>query len=80
MDFEEFLWAKGNTVTMPAVKSAFESRKPLGDAVHRKIMQLFREYIAVGGMPQAVASYVNGTVMPLSIGLSRAFFRCMKMI
>ena len=60
MDFEEFLWAKGNTVTMPAVKSAFESRKPLGDAVHRKIMQLFREYIAVGGMPQAVASYVNG--------------------
>ncbi|MDO4529964.1 MAG: AAA family ATPase [Lachnospiraceae bacterium] len=60
MDFEEFLWAKGNTVTMPAVKSAFDSRKPLGDAVHRKIMQLFREYIAVGGMPQAVASYVNG--------------------
>lgn len=60
MDFEEFLWAKGNTVTMPAVKSAFESRKPLGDAVHRKIMQLFREYIAVGGMPQAVASYING--------------------
>lgn len=60
MDFEEFLWAKGNTVTMPAVRSAFEERKPLGDAVHRKIMQLFREYIAVGGMPQAVAAYVNG--------------------
>ena len=60
MDFEEFLWAKGNTVTMPAVKAAFENRKPLGDAAHRKIMQLFREYIAVGGMPQAVAAYVNG--------------------
>ena len=60
MDFEEFLWAKGNTVVMPAVREAFEHRRPLGETVHRKIMQLFREYIAVGGMPQAVASYVNG--------------------
>ena len=60
MDFEEFLWAKGNTVVMPAVKEAFENRKPLGDAVHRKTMQLFREYMAVGGMPQVVAAYING--------------------
>ena len=60
MDFEEFLWAKGNTAVMPAVKTAFESRKPLGNAAHRKIMQIFREYIAVGGMPQAVLAYVNG--------------------
>ena len=60
MDFEEFLWAKGNTAVMPAIKAAFESRKPLGNAVHRKLMQIFREYIAVGGMPQAVLAYVNG--------------------
>ena len=60
MDFEEFLWAKGNTAVMPAIMLAFESRKPLGNAVHRKIMQIFREYIAVGGMPQAVLAYVNG--------------------
>ena len=60
MDFEEFLWAKGNTAVMPAIKAAFESRKPLGNAVHRKIMQIFREYIAVGGMPQTVSAYVNG--------------------
>ena len=60
MDFEEFLWAKGNTAVMPAIKAAFESRKPLGNAAHRKIMQIFREYIAVGGMPQAVSAYVNG--------------------
>ena len=60
MDFEEFLWAKGNTVTMPAIKEAFEKRKPLGDLIHRKTLQLFREYIAVGGMPQAVLEYVNG--------------------
>lgn len=60
MDFEEFLWAKGNTITMTAIRESFEKRRPLGNAVHRKIMQIFREYIAVGGMPQAVQSYVNG--------------------
>lgn len=60
MDFEEFLWAKGNTITMTAIRESFEKRRPLGDAVHRKIMQMFREYIAVGGMPQAVQTYING--------------------
>ena len=43
MDFEEFLWAQGNTVTMSAIKDAFQQRKPLGDAVHRKIMKQFRD-------------------------------------
>ncbi|MCR5291970.1 MAG: AAA family ATPase [Eubacterium sp.] len=60
MDFEEFLWAKGNTVVMLAIREAFDNRKPLGDVVHRNIMTLFREYIAVGGMPQAVKAYVDG--------------------
>lgn len=60
MDFEEYLWAQGDNVTFDAVKDAFEKRKPLGDAIHRKIMKTFRTYMAVGGMPQAVEAYVNG--------------------
>jgi len=60
MDFEEFLWAQGDTVTYDAIQHAFESRKPLGDAIHRKIMKTFRTYMAVGGMPQAVDAYVSG--------------------
>lgn len=60
MDFEEYLWAVGDTVTIPAIKNAFNKRKPLGDAVHRKIMKNFRTYMAVGGMPQAVEAFVNG--------------------
>ena len=60
MDFEEYLWAQGDNVTSDAVKDAFEKRKPLGDAIHRKIMKTFRTYMAVGGMPQAVEAYVNG--------------------
>lgn len=60
MDFEEYLWAIGDDVTYDAIKNAFEKRKSLGDAVHRKILKVFRTYMAVGGMPQAVDAYVNG--------------------
>lgn len=60
MDFEEYLWASNDTITIPAIKDAFTKRKPLGDAVHRKIMKKFRTYMAVGGMPQAVEAFVNG--------------------
>lgn len=60
MDFEEFLWAKGDTVTVPLIKACFESKKPLGQALHRKIMNDFRQYVLVGGMPQSVAAYLNG--------------------
>lgn len=60
MDFEEFLWAKGDTVTAPLIKACFESKKPLGQALHRKIMSDFRQYVLVGGMPQSIAAYLNG--------------------
>lgn len=60
MDFEEFLWALGDTVTVPAIRAAFENKRALGDSIHRKIMQKFRTYMAVGGMPQAVALYAAG--------------------
>ena len=57
MDFEEFLWAKGDTATMPLIRSHFERMEPLGRLLHRKAMDAFREYMAVGGMPQAVAEF-----------------------
>ena len=60
MDFEEFLWAMGDTVTVPLIKACFESKKPLGQALHRRIMNDFRQYVLVGGMPQSVAAYLNG--------------------
>ena len=60
MDFEEFLWANGNAGMMEVIRSAFDTRTPLGIDIHRKIMQTFRTYMAVGGMPQAVAAYVDG--------------------
>lgn len=60
MDFEEYLWANKDTITMPTIQNAFEKRKTLGDAIHRKVMQSFRTYMVVGGMPQAVDAFVNG--------------------
>jgi len=59
MDFEEFLWAMGNDTLMPMIRSCFEKRKPLGQALHRKAMDLFRQYLIVGGMPQAIEAYAR---------------------
>lgn len=58
MDFEEYLWAMGNDMLMPLIKKCFEGKKPLGP-MHRKAMDLFRQYLIVGGMPQAVARFVE---------------------
>ena len=59
MDYEEFRWALGDTATIPLLRAAFEKKVPLGDAVHRKLMRDFRLYMLVGGMPQAVSTYIK---------------------
>lgn len=60
MDFEEFLWAMGDKETVPFLQECFAELCPLGQALHRKIMNDFRQYMLVGGMPQAVAAYLKG--------------------
>ncbi len=59
MDFEEFLWAMGDEVTVPYIKECFEKMRPVGEALHRKIMNMFRQYMLVGGMPQAVLAFME---------------------
>ena len=56
-DFEEFLWAMGNDTLMDFIKECYEKQMPLGQALHRKAMDYFKEYLIVGGMPQAVKMY-----------------------
>ena len=58
MDFEEFLWAMGDDMLMPFIRQQFERKQPMGD-FHRRAMDLFRQYMIVGGMPQAVQTYVD---------------------
>lgn len=59
MDFEEFLWAMGNETLMPFIEDCYAKHLPLGQALHRKAMDLFRLYMVVGGMPQSVLRYVE---------------------
>ena len=59
MDYEEFCWALGDTTTIPMLKQFYETSKPLGQAVHRKQMRNFRLYMLIGGMPQAVDTYLS---------------------
>ena len=59
MDFEEFCWAMGEELLYEAIREAFDSLTPLPDALHKRSMRLWREYVLVGGMPQAVAQYVD---------------------
>ena len=59
MDFEEFLWATGNDMMMDFIKKMYVEHKPLGQVFHRQAMDLFRLYLIVGGMPQAVKKYVE---------------------
>ena len=59
MDFEEFLWAMGRDTLMDFACKYYEDRKPLGSAMHRKMMDYLKEYMIVGGMPQVVLEYIN---------------------
>lgn len=59
MDFEEFLWAIGNKATPKLLAEIAAKKMPLGDAAHRKIMRIFRLYMLIGGMPQAVNEYLR---------------------
>ena len=59
MDFEEFLWAMGNTNLMNFIRKCYEERKPLGQLMHRQAMDYFKQYLIIGGMPQAIEKYIN---------------------
>lgn len=59
MDFEEFLWANGNEMLMPFIRQQYENKKPMGDALHRQSLDYFRQYMIVGGMPQAVMKFIE---------------------
>ena len=59
MDFEEFLWAIGDEVSIETIKVLLEKKRPAGNAIHRNLMRIFRLYMLIGGMPQAVETYLE---------------------
>ena len=60
LDFEEFLYANGmNEIAVSAMRKKFENREALDQAIHKKMMDLFRKYLLVGGLPDAVNAYLS---------------------
>jgi len=59
MDFEEFLWTQNDHVTIPLLRRSFEDRSPLGQSMHKRIMDTYGIYMLVGGMPQSVDAYIE---------------------
>jgi predicted AAA+ superfamily ATPase len=58
LDFEEFCWARDDSLTIPMLRELFEQRKPVGQAAHRKLMNDYRTYMLIGGMPQSVLEFI----------------------
>lgn len=59
MDFEEFLWAMGNEVTADLLSEAVKELRDIGQVAHRKVMETFRLYMLIGGMPQALVKFLT---------------------
>lgn len=60
LDFEEFLWAKGiSSTVMDHVNDCYKNKTPVSKAVHEALLRYFKEYICVGGMPEAVKTFLN---------------------
>ncbi len=59
LDYEEFRWALGDTVTLPLLLNTYKKMQPLGDDINRRLLRDFRLYMLVGGMPQAVDTYIE---------------------
>jgi len=71
MDYEEFLWALGDTATYGLIRKCFKSGKPVGQQANRMLLRNFRLYMLVGGMPQAVQEYINSNNFRLVDNIKR---------
>lgn len=60
LDFEEFLYANGmNSFAIESMRTKFKKLESLNESMHDKIMDLFKKYLLVGGLPDAVNSYIE---------------------
>jgi predicted AAA+ superfamily ATPase len=73
LDFEEFLWANGvQPQSIDDIRAFFEQKSPVPPAMHQRMMELFKEYIVVGGMPRVVREFVTTHNFAAVLRLQRA--------
>jgi len=76
LDFEEFLWAKGYGDTeFSYIKDAFEARSALSESMHGSFTSLFREYLCIGGFPEAVCNYIRTNNIYTTLQITRRITR-----
>ncbi len=59
MDFEEWLWANGDSESASFIRNHFDNREPLAEPLHRSIMEKYKTYMLIGGMPQSVSAFLE---------------------
>ncbi|MCL1847937.1 MAG: DUF4143 domain-containing protein [Coriobacteriia bacterium] len=59
MDFEEFLWASGKELLAEQVRTCFATNERMASALHEELLKMYRGYLYVGGMPEAIADFTE---------------------
>lgn len=59
MDFEEFLWAFNDNYTAEFIRNSYNNQKSIDDKIHKELMNRFRKYMALGGMPKVIAVFME---------------------
>ncbi|MBR2672168.1 MAG: ATP-binding protein [Oscillospiraceae bacterium] len=76
LDFEEFMWAKGySEEEVGYIREAFESQTPLSKSMHGTFTSIFREYLCVGGFPEAVCNYIETNNIYSALQITRRITR-----
>lgn len=57
LDFEEYLWTRGKELLCEEIRTAYETMEPLPDALHQEAIELYREYLIIGGMPACLNTF-----------------------
>ena len=58
-DFEEYLWARGKELLSEEIRAAYDAMEPLPDALHQEAVELYREYLIIGGMPACINVFLK---------------------
>lgn len=59
LDFEEYLWARGKEFLSEEIRAAYDAMEPLPDALHQEAIELYREYLIIGGMPACINAFLK---------------------
>ena len=74
LNFEEFLIAMNEEILLTTIKDSYIKNAPLNETLHKKALKLYRDYLTIGGMPEAVNNYVkNGSFVEATEIVARIY-------